>query len=200
MTRGGKVLLFIIVILVADQILKIWVKTSMTLGQDISIAGNWAYLYFVENKGMAFGMEFGGAAGKIALSLFRIIAAVAIGWYLVRLINNMAHTGLIFAIAAILAGAVGNIIDSTFYGVIFSESSFHQTATIFPPDGGYAPLLKGKVVDMFYFPVIEGRWPEWSPIRAGEHFVFFRPVFNIADAAITSGVIALILFQKRFFD
>ncbi len=200
MTRGGKVLLFIIVILVADQILKIWVKTSMTLGQDISIAGNWAYLYFVENKGMAFGMEFGGAAGKIALSLFRIIAAVAIGWYLVRLINNMAHTGLIFAIAAILAGAVGNIIDSTFYGVIFSESSFHQTATIFPPDGGYAPLLKGKVVDMFYFPVIEGRWPEWSPIRAGEQFVFFRPVFNIADAAITSGVIALILFQKRFFD
>lgn len=200
MTTGKKITLFVLLILIADQILKVWIKTSMTYGQDIKILGNRAYIYFIENNGMAFGMEFGGEAGKIFLTLFRIAAAIAIGWYLSTLIKKRAHTGLIFTIGAILAGAIGNIIDSTFYGLIFSESLHYEKATLFPADGGYAGLFRGKVVDMFYFPVINTTWPEWFPYRPGQQLIFFRPVFNIADASITTGVISLIVFQKRFFE
>jgi signal peptidase II len=196
-----KAILIIFIVLLADQVLKIWVKTSMLIGSrgEIAVFGNWFFLHFIENEGMAFGMKFGGEFGKMILSVFRIIAVVAIGWYLVRIIRKKSHFGLIFSISLIFAGAMGNIIDSAFYGMIFSESTFHQTANLFPPGGGYGSFLHGKVVDMLYFPVIQGNYPEWFPVRGGSEFVFFRPVFNIADASITTGVFILIIFQRRFF-
>jgi signal peptidase II len=143
-------------------------------------------------------MEMGGKPGKLILSIFRIIAIFAIAWFLNSIIKKNAYLGLILAVSAILAGAIGNIIDSAFYGMIFSES-FHEPAVMFPPDGGYSSLLHGRVVDMLYFPVINTRWPEWSPYRPGESLIFFRPVFNIADSAITCGVFAILLFQKKMF-
>jgi len=170
----------------------------MVIGEDIPIFGKWGMLHFIENNGMAFGMEMGGRPGKLILSIFRIIAITAIAWFLNSIINKNAYHGLILAVSAILAGAMGNIIDSAFYGMIFSES-FHEPAVIFPPDGGYSSFLHGRVVDMFYFPVINTHWPEWSPFRPGESLIFFRPVFNIADSAITCGVFAILLFQKKMF-
>lgn len=198
MSLGKKSILFIIFILVIDQILKIWVKTTMQIGDEIPLFGKWGMLHFIENNGMAFGMEMGGKPGKFILSVFRIVAIFGIGWFLVNLIRKKANTGLVLAVSAILAGAIGNIIDSAFYGMIFNES-FNQVATLFPPEGGYSSFLHGRVVDMLYFPVINTRWPDWSPINAGQPLVFFRPIFNIADSAITCGVIAIILFQKRMF-
>jgi len=198
MSVGKKSLLLILCILVADQILKIWVKTHMTIGEEIPLFGNRGMLHFIENNGMAFGMEMGGKAGKILLSVFRIFAIIAISWFLYSLIRKKGNAGLIFAVSAILAGAIGNIIDCAFYGLIFSES-FTQPAVMFPQEGGYASFMLGRVVDMFYFPVINTQWPEWSPFRPGESLVFFRPIFNIADSAITCGVIAILLFQKRMF-
>jgi len=198
MSTGKKALLLIILILVADQVLKIWVKTHMVIGQEIHLLGNWGLLHFIENNGMAFGMEMGGQTGKILLSLFRIAAISGIAWFLASLIRKKSNTGLIFAVSAILAGAIGNLIDSAFYGMIFSES-YSQHAVMFPPGGGYSTFLLGKVVDMFYFPVINTSWPDWSPFRPGESFVFFRPVFNIADSAITCGVFTILLFQKKMF-
>jgi signal peptidase II len=198
MSAGKKSLLIIMLILVADQVLKFWVKTHMVVGEEISLFGKWGMLHFVENNGMAFGMEMGGIKGKMLLSIFRIIAIVAIGWFLNSIIRKKANTGLIIAVSVILAGAIGNIIDSAFYGLIFSES-FHQPAVLFPPGGGYSSFLQGRVVDMLYFPIINTHWPSWSPFRPGESFIFFRPVFNISDSAITCGVISIILFQKRMF-
>jgi signal peptidase II len=198
MSLRKKSILFILLILLADQVLKIWVKTHMEIGQEIHIFGNWGMLHFIENNGMAFGMEMGGKPGKFILSIFRIIAIFGIGWFLNSLINKKTNQGLILAMSAIMAGAIGNIIDSAFYGIIFSES-FMQPAVLFPPGGGYSSFLHGKVVDMFYFPIINTHWPQWSPINPGEPFVFFRPVFNIADSSITCGVISIIIFQKRMF-
>ena len=198
MSLGKKSVLLILLILIVDQLLKIWVKTHMEMGQEIHLFGNWGMLHFIENNGMAFGMEMGGRPGKFILSIFRILAIFGIGWFLFSLINRKANLGLILAVSAIMAGAIGNIIDSAFYGIIFSES-FSQPAILFPPGGGYSYFLHGRVVDMFYFPIINTHWPGWSPIKAGESFVFFRPVFNIADSAITCGVISIILFQKRMF-
>ena len=198
MSTGKKAALFIILILIADQILKFWVKTHMVIGQEIHMFGSWGLLHFIENNGMAFGMEMGGKTGKIILSLFRIVAIAGIAWFLNSLIKKNSYIGLILAVSAILAGAIGNIVDSAFYGMIFSES-FSQPAVLFAPEGGYSSFLLGKVVDMFYFPVINATWPDWSPFRPGESLVFFRPVFNIADSAITCGVLAIILFQKKMF-
>ena len=198
MSSGKKAISLIILILFLDQLLKVWVKTHMVIGEDIPIFGKWGMLHFIENNGMAFGMEMGGRPGKLILSIFRIIAITAIAWFLNSIINKNAYHGLILAVSAILAGAMGNIIDSAFYGMIFSES-FHEPAVIFPPDGGYSSFLHGRVVDMFYFPVINTHWPEWSPFRPGESLIFFRPVFNIADSAITCGVFAILLFQKKMF-
>jgi len=155
-------------------------------------------LYFIENNGMAFGMEMGGQTGKILLSLFRIAAIFGIAWFLNSIIKKKANLGFIIAVSAILAGAIGNIIDSALYGMIFSES-YSQHAIMFPPGGGYSSFLLGRVVDMFYFPVINTTWPDWSPFRPGESFVFFRPVFNVADSAITCGVLSIIIFQKKMF-
>ena len=198
MTLGKKSVLCILLILLADQALKIWVKTHMQIGQEIHLLGNWGILHFIENNGMAFGMEMGGKPGKFILSLFRIFAIFGIGWFLKSLIDKKATPGLILAVSSIMAGAIGNIIDSAFYGMIFSES-FNQPAILFPPGGGYSSFLHGRVVDMFYFPVLNTNWPGWSPIKSGESFVFFRPVFNIADSAITCGVFSIVLFQKKMF-
>lgn len=194
-----KPFLAIILILLADQALKFWIKLNMTLGQEYRIISNWFIIHFTENNGMAFGMEFGGEAGKLILTLFRIVAVCAIGYGVIYLVKHKYHRGLILNVALIFAGAMGNIIDSTFYGLIFSESSYFQPAKLFPPGGGYAGLFHGKVVDMFYFPLIQGNFPQWFPVWAGQEFVFFRPVFNIADAAISVGVIAILIFQKAYF-
>ncbi|MGA2405196.1 MAG: lipoprotein signal peptidase [Bacteroidales bacterium] len=198
MSLGKKSVLLIFLILLIDQMLKIWVKTHMLIGQEIHLFGNWGILHFIENNGMAFGMEMGGNPGKLILSIFRVAAIIGIGWFLSSLIKKKANLGLILAVSAIMAGAIGNIIDSAFYGMIFSES-FNQHAVLFPPGGGYSYFLHGKVVDMFYFPIINTHWPEWSPFRPGESLVFFRPVFNIADSSITCGVISIVLFQKKMF-
>ena len=170
----------------------------MYLGQEFHIAGDWFIIHFTENNGMAFGLEFAGEYGKLALSLFRIFAIGGIGWYLNHLVKNKAHVVLISSIAFIFAGALGNIIDSTFYGVIFSSSEF-QLASLFPAEGGYSSLLHGKVVDMFYFPILKGHFPDWVPFWGGDYFTFFRPVFNIADASISIGVILILLFQGVIF-
>jgi signal peptidase II len=199
MSLRNKSILLIAAILIADQILKIWVKTHMAIGDEIHLFGNRGMLHFIENNGMAFGMEMGGKPGKFILSMFRIVAIFGIGWFLNNLITKKNNLGFILAVSAIMAGAIGNIIDSAFYGLIFSES-FNQPAILFPPGGGYSSFLHGRVVDMFYFPIINSHWPSWLPIKGGETLVFFRPVFNIADSAITCGVLSILLFQKKMFS
>lgn len=171
----------------------------MMLGEEINVFGNWFILHFTENNGMAFGMEFGGDTGKILLTLFRILAIGGLIWYLIHLNKNKAHKGYIVSISFILAGAIGNIIDSVFYGMIFNDS-FNQIASMFPEGGGYNGILKGKVVDMLYFPIIRGHFPDWFPFWGSEPFIFFRPVFNIADSCVTSGVFLILVFQRRFFN
>jgi signal peptidase II len=198
MSLRNKSILFIAAILIADQLLKIWVKTHMSISDEIQLLGNRGMLHFIENNGMAFGMEMGGKPGKFILSMFRIVAIFGIGWFLNNLISKKTNLGLILAVSAIMAGAIGNIIDSAFYGMIFSES-FSQPAILFPPGGGYSSFLHGRVVDMFYFPLINTHWPAWFPGKGGDSFIFFRPVFNIADSAITCGVLSILIFQKKMF-
>lgn len=190
--------IIIFLVLLIDQSIKFWIKTNMYLGQEFHIAGNWFIIHFTENNGMAFGLEFAGEYGKLFLSLFRIAAVAGIGYYLNYLVKTKAHGVLISGMAFIFAGALGNIIDSTFYGMIFSSSEY-QLAQLFPEGGGYATFLHGKVVDMLYFPIISGHFPEWLPVWGGDYFTFFRPVFNIADSSITIGVILILLFQSVIF-
>ena len=192
-----KAAIIILLILILDQALKVWIKLTMTIGEEIPVSGEWFYLYFTENNGMAFGLALPGSLGKILLTSFRILAVVAIGLYLRHLIRLKAHTGLIISLSMVMAGAFGNIIDSVFYGLIFSSSSPVQTAAMFPEGGGYAALMQGKVVDMFYFPLIKGNYPEW--FRGGSSFIFFRPVFNIADSSISVAVAIILFNQRRFF-
>ena len=198
MTPLKKSLILIFVVLLIDQAVKVWIKTNLMLGGEIHVFGNWFIVHFVENNGMAFGMELSWKFGKMVLSIFRIVAVVLIGWYLVKLSKNGAHQWLLYSVALVFVGAVGNIIDSVFYGVIFSDS-YSQVATLFPAEGGYSSFLHGKVVDMLYFPIIKGTYPGWVPFKGGESFIFFRPVFNIADSAITIGISIILIFQKRFF-
>jgi len=198
MTKNAKIAVGVVAaVLIIDQIIKIWIKTTMHLGEEFNVFGNWFVIHFVENYGMAFGMEMGGSIGKIFLSIFRIVAVGAIIYYLIKLCKREnTSISYITCISLVLAGAVGNIIDSVFYGVIF-DSSIGQVASIFPEDGGYSTWLHGRVVDMFYFPLIESRFPDWMPVWGGETFIFFRPVFNFADAAICVGLAWLLLFHRE---
>lgn len=195
-SKGLVATLIIIGVVIIDQVIKIWVKTHFYLGQSYEIA-SWFKLVFVENNGMAFGMELGS---KLALTLFRVIAVAAIVWYIAR-IRNRRETSMGYMVcwALIAAGAAGNIIDCLFYGQFFNNPAPPAIASFFPADGGYAPLFMGKVVDMFYFPLFSFYWPDWMPIVGGDYFLFFQPVFNFADAAISVGIIALLLFYSRHF-
>ena len=195
-----KSFLVVFIVLFIDQALKLWIKTNMTLGQEFHVAGNWFIIHFTENNGMAFGLQFAGGYGKLALSLFRIFAVGFLGWYIFRLAKSKTAFGVIFCFSLILAGAMGNIIDSALYGMLFSESTYFDVARFLPTEGGYSTFLHGKVVDMFYFPILEGNYPQWLPILGGDHFIFFRPVFNVADSAITTGVLSLLIFQRQFFN
>lgn len=196
LTKGQLSLFIILAVLIIDQIIKIWVKTHMFWHESIRIT-DWFFIYFTENNGMAFGMEF---IGKLFLTSFRIVAVALIIWYLVKIIRQNLKTGYIVCISLILAGAIGNIIDCVFYGVIFSESTHGTIANFVPVGEGYSEWLYGKVVDMFYFPIIDTNWPEWMPFVGGEHFIFFSPIFNFADAAISCGIIALILFYSKYLN
>jgi signal peptidase II len=199
MSKLNKSILIVALIIIADQVLKIWIKTNMMLGQEFKIIGNWFIIHFVENNGMAFGFEFGGEYGKIFLSLFRIVAVFGIGWYITKLVKKDLPMGFITCVSLILAGAIGNIIDSAIYGLIFNDSA-GQISTMFPAEGGYAGFLHGRVVDMFYFPLFSGTYPDWIPMLGGSDFLFFRPVFNIADSAISVGIFSIILFYRKQFN
>jgi len=194
------IVLLILLILVADQGLKIWVKTSMYYHEEFKIAGSWFRLFFIENEGMAYGWSFGGEWGKLLLTLFRFVAVVAGTWYLKRIVEQQYHKGFIVCAALIYAGALGNLIDSMFYGLLFTGSEPGAPLATMFPEQGYAGFFHGKVVDMLYFPIIENKiMPSWVPVIGGEPFTFFQPIFNIADASISTGIIAILIFQKRFF-
>lgn len=208
-TKGQKSILLVVLILVIDQISKILVKTNLELYDSISVFGDWFYIRYLENSGMAFGWKFAGVTGKVFLTLFRIVASAAIAWYIVNVIKKKdASLGVVLGLSAILAGAIGNIIDSTFYGLIF------DSGTVFSPEhnnwlvyrgisqlnfDGYSAIFQGCVVDMFHFPILDSYFPSWMPFVGGQHFVFFSPIFNIADSSITVGVTYLIFWQRSFF-
>ena len=184
LSKGNKLLILGILLVVIDQVIKIVVKTNMQIGQHIYVIGNWFQILFIENEGMAFGMKFGGAVGKFLLSFFRIGLFAALCWWISTLIKkSTVPTGVVVGLTLITAGAFGNIIDSLFYGLLF----------------GYAPFMFGRVVDMFYFPIIDTTWPAWMPFVGGNHFLFFAPVFNFADSCVTVGALYLIFFQYKFF-
>jgi len=194
-----KSLIILLSVLAIDQTVKFLIKTNLMLGESIQVAGHWCYLTFVENNGMAFGMEFGGEFGKLFLSLFRIVVVGTMCYYLLKASKEKKlHPRLQVSFSLIIAGAIGNIIDSAFYGLIFNDS-FGQVASLFPTEGAYGTFLHGRVVDMFYFPLFEGHFPSWSPVYAGEEFIFFSPVFNVADFSISIGAVIFLFYQKHFF-
>ena len=193
LTNGRLAILIVVAILLTDQAIKIWVKTSMTLHESIHIT-DWFYILFIENNGMAFGMQLGS---KILLSLFRVSAIALLGYYIWIEVGKKARTGYIVCLAMVLAGAAGNLIDCMFYGLVFNNSSEFYLSYFVPFGTGYAPFLMGKVVDMFYFPLIETDWPQWVPFVGGDHFIFFSPIFNFADASISVGVVLLLLFYRK---
>ena len=197
MSKKNLAILTVILAILIDQISKIYIKTHFQLGEEVVVFSDWFIIHFTENNGMAWGFEFGGKAGKLFLTLFRIIAVLGIVYWLWQTIKSKTHSAVIIAISLILAGAVGNIIDSVLYGVIF-DTSYHNVATLFS-DNPYGELFYGKVVDMLYFPMWEGNLPEWLPIWGGQHFTFFNAIFNGADSWITIGVIILFLFNKQAF-
>ena len=189
----------IVLIILVDQSLKIWIKTSYPFGHVTNVMGiSWFQLHFIENKGMAWGWEFGGEWGKMILTLFRLAAVIFGTWYLGKIVKHQYSKGFIICAALIYAGALGNLLDSMFYGLLFEESEYSHVARIFPAHG-YAGFLHGRVVDMLYFPMVRSHFPSWFPFVGGDDFEFFSPIFNIADASISTGVITLLLFQKRFF-
>lgn len=191
--QGWLAIALVFIILVIDQCIKIWVKTHLCLHQSIDIA-SWFKILFIENNGMAYGMEF---FNKLVLSLFRIVANSVIGYYMYKQVRQQARTGYIVCLSMILAGAAGNIFDSMFYGLIFNASSPFYVSYFVPFGSGYADFLMGKVVDMFYFPIIQTTWPDWVPMYGGREFIFFSPIFNFADSSISVGVVVLILFYRK---
>lgn len=199
MSKRALAFLTVFLSLAIDQASKFWVKLHMQSGDEIRYIGQWARIHFVENEGMAFGMSFGAGMGKFLLTFFRIVAVAFISYYLAEQIRSKrSHKGFVFALALILAGAIGNIIDSIFFGKIFSHSE-GQIATFLPAAGGYAGWFHGRVVDMLYFPIIRSHWPDWVPFVGGTPFEFFRFIFNISDACITIGVFIIVIFQRSFF-
>lgn len=201
MKKSIIVTLVILLVLILDQWLKVWVKLNVNYGEGFNILGlDWAQIHFIENPGMAFGLSYGGVTGKIILTTFRIVMVAILIYILRALIKNKESIGLLLSFSLIIAGAMGNIVDSMFYGLIFSKSVYHGGLAEFMPEGGgYAPFLQGKVVDMFYFPLLDTTLPDWVPFWGGERFQFFRPVFNLADSAISVGVASIILFHRKFF-
>ena len=193
LTKGRMAVLVVLAVLLIDQMIKIWVKTSMTLHESIHVT-DWFYITFIENNGMAFGMQLGS---KIVLSLFRVIAISALGYYIWLEVKRKAKTGYLVCLSLVLAGAAGNLIDCMFYGLVFNASSPYYLSYFVPFGTGYAPFLMGKVVDMFYFPLIETEWPTWMPFVGGDHFVFFSPVFNFADSCISVSVVWILLFYRQ---
>ncbi len=202
MKRHHFVILLVLLVLIIDQTLKIYIKTSFVYGGGFKILGlDWARIHFVENEGMAFGLKFGGVIGKYILSVFRILLVGFLIYIIRDMIKAKEKYGLILAFGLIIAGAIGNILDSAFYGLIFSESKFHGgIATLFPEGGGYAPFLQGRVVDMLYFPMVNTYWPDWLPFLGGKSFSFFDPVFNVADSSISVGVAIILLFYRSYFN
>lgn len=182
-------------ILVIDQIVKIWIKTTFPIGGGLDLIGDWCKIYFVENEGMAFGMAFGGDIGKLLLTLFRIVASIVLVVVIVRQLKRDTRYTLLISLVLIFAGALGNVIDCCFYGLVFDESTRTQIATMFPEVGGYGRFLYGKVVDMFYFPICEWTWPSWVPLVGGGHGEFFNAIFNVADSSVCVGVALLIIDQ-----
>ncbi|MDE6116308.1 MAG: lipoprotein signal peptidase [Duncaniella sp.] len=196
-SKGIVATLIILVVVILDQALKIWIKTNFYLGEDYKIF-SWFYLYFIENNGMAFGMEFGS---KLLLTLFRIVAVAGLIWYIVKIYKlKSVPMGYMVCLALVTAGAAGNIFDCVFYGLIFNNPMPPEVATLFPAGGGYAEIFHGRVVDMLYFPLFSFTWPGWLPLVGGQEFLFFQPVFNLADAAISCGIIALILFYHKYIQ
>ena len=191
--RGWLAALIVVAILVIDQVIKIWVKTNMTLHEQIEIF-SWFKIVFIENNGMAYGMEIGS---KLVLSLFRVVAVSVLGYYIVQQVRKQARYGYIVCLSMVMAGAAGNIFDSMFYGLIFNASSEFYTSYFVPFGTGYAPFLMGKVVDMFYFPLIVTTWPDWVPMFGGQPYVFFSPIFNFADASISVSVVLVLLFYRK---
>ena len=198
--KKKSVFFIICCIVIADQALKIYIKTHYHAGESHLIFGNWFQLYFIENEGMAYGWKFGGEFGKMALTLFRLVAVIYGVFYIKKIVEKKYSKGFIICVALIFAGALGNLIDSMFYGLIFESSSFdtYNIAKIFPAHG-YAGFLHGNVVDMLYFPIIHTKLPSWIPVWGGTYFDFFSPIFNLADASISTGIIAILVFQKYFF-
>ncbi|MDE5844545.1 MAG: lipoprotein signal peptidase [Muribaculaceae bacterium] len=192
-SKGLLALIIILSVILVDQIVKIYIKTHFYLGESVEVA-SWFKILFIENNGMAFGMELGS---KIFLTLLRIVVVGLVIYYVCHIKNNpKLKTGYLISLSLIIAGAAGNIIDSMFYGIIFNDPIPPTIAEMFPEDGGYAPFLYGRVVDMLYFPLFSFNWPDWIPFIGGDLFIFFQPVFNIADAAITVGILMLILFYS----
>ena len=198
-SKGFLVGSIVVLILFFDQLLKVWVKTHMTIGESVPVLGSWFQLLFIENRGMAFGMFFGGEVGKLILSLFRIVLVILLIIYIRRLIKKGASVGVLIGLSLIMVGALGNIIDCAFYGLLFNDSTSQQVAVLLPQEGGYASFLHGKVVDMLYFPFIQTQLPNWVPFWGGREFIFFRFIFNIADSAITTGILYILIFQRHFF-
>lgn len=193
LTKGRLAAILVAAIILIDQAIKIWVKTHMALHESIHVT-NWFYIAFIENNGMAYGMQLGS---KLLLSLFRVGAIGLLSYYLWLQVKRNARTSYVLCLSLILAGAIGNLIDCMFYGLVFDASTSYTVAGFLPFGEGYAPFLMGKVVDMFYFPIIETTWPSWMPFWGGQDFVFFSPVFNFADASISVGVVALLLFYRK---
>ena len=219
MKRSHLIIAVVILVLIVDQVVKIYVKTNLSYATGFNLLGlEWARIHFVENEGMAFGITFGNkclgtsavdgscngflltpTVGKLILSVFRLLMISFLIYFVRELIKAKESKGLLVCLGLILAGAIGNVLDSAFYGIIFSESQYHGgVATLFPEGGGYAPFLFGKVVDMLYFPLIDTRLPDWLPFFGGDRFEFFRPVFNVADASISVGVASILLFHRNF--